>query len=204
MQIRFKLHRLVHKEGMRLEEALKRVLPDDRNRNVKLATWKKYKCWPLQDDELEIYAQQAGQNLTGEMSEVSDESCPAETSEESESTRPERKSAGTFTQNQIEQIHEIVRKEIQSVMESQRIQRRPSDLLEVPPSPGEKIKGEKGRPANPGKRVKLAGTVDVELERLFREECTKRGISVSRLLDTVLWHYFGKPRLSFETSDKSD
>jgi hypothetical protein len=108
-----------------------------------------------------------------------------------------------FTARQVEQLHELIREKIRTVMQSQRIT---SDLREVPPSPEKILRAERGRgrPGNARGRVKLAGTVDVELERLFREECTRRGMSVSRLLDTVIWHYFGKPRFSFETSEKSE
>jgi hypothetical protein len=62
------------------------------------------------------------------------------------------------------------------------------------------FRGEKGRPVNPGKRTKIAGTVNAELERLFQEWRESRGITLSRALDAALWHFLGKPKLSFETS----
>jgi hypothetical protein len=57
-------------------------------------------------------------------------------------------------------------------------------------------------------RGKLAGTVDAELLELFESERRERGYNVSRMLDVVLWNYFGigkpeKPRLSFELSEPS-
>jgi hypothetical protein len=58
-------------------------------------------------------------------------------------------------------------------------------------------------------RAKIAGTVDAELLDLFEKERKERGYNVSRMLDVVLWNYFGiekseKPKLSFELSEPSD
>ncbi len=67
---------------------------------------------------------------------------------------------------------------------------------EPPPLPG-KIKGAHDRPVL-GKRVKLAGTADAELVRLLDEWRRERGMSLSRAIDTALWHFLGKPALSFQ------
>ena len=48
------------------------------------------------------------------------------------------------------------------------------------------------------RRVKLAGTVHHKLESMFQAERQAREFSVSRMLDTVLWHYFGCPPLGDE------
>jgi hypothetical protein len=55
-------------------------------------------------------------------------------------------------------------------------------------------------------RGKLAGTVDSALLELFESERKERGCSVSRMLDIVIWNYFGigkiaPPKLSFELSE---
>ncbi|MGO8880363.1 MAG: hypothetical protein ACLPVO_17035 [Desulfomonilaceae bacterium] len=57
-------------------------------------------------------------------------------------------------------------------------------------------------------REKLSGTVDASLFKLFEDERKQRGYNISRMLDVVLWTYFSittseKPRLSFESSDRS-
>ncbi len=57
-------------------------------------------------------------------------------------------------------------------------------------------------------RGKLAGTVDAALLELFESERKARGCSVSRMLDIVIWNYFGMgkaeaPKLSFELSEES-
>ncbi len=46
---------------------------------------------------------------------------------------------------------------------------------------------------------KLAGTCDCELVRLFHGKRRELRLSVSQMLDYVLWNFFGRPRLSFES-----
>jgi hypothetical protein len=48
---------------------------------------------------------------------------------------------------------------------------------------------------------KLAGTCDCELAKLFHEKRRELRLSVSQMLDYVLWNFFGKPRLSFQSKD---
>ncbi|MFC1834283.1 hypothetical protein ACFL2Q_06055 [Thermodesulfobacteriota bacterium] len=45
---------------------------------------------------------------------------------------------------------------------------------------------------------KLFVTVDRILFKLFKKEARRRGVSNSRLVDIILWNYFGKPTLSFQ------
>ena len=46
---------------------------------------------------------------------------------------------------------------------------------------------------------KLAGTCDCELVKLFHERRRKLRLSVSQMLDCVLWNFFDKPCLSFQS-----
>jgi hypothetical protein len=46
---------------------------------------------------------------------------------------------------------------------------------------------------------KLAGTCDCELVRLFHGKRRELRLSVSQMLDYVLWNFFGEPRLSFQS-----
>jgi hypothetical protein len=104
-----------------------------------------------------------------------------------------------------EDIVQIIQKELTSMESS--IQTLPKDQtpsLVPAPTPGERIKGDKGKPVNPGKRVKVAGTVDEVLERLIREWCRENRTTLSYALDAALWHFFGKPKLSFEMSTASE
>jgi hypothetical protein len=45
---------------------------------------------------------------------------------------------------------------------------------------------------------KLASTCDRELVKLFHQQRRELRLSVSQMLDYVLWNFFGKPRLSFQ------
>jgi hypothetical protein len=56
-----------------------------------------------------------------------------------------------------------------------------------------------------GKRQKLSTTVDQVLFDMMHQRVDE-GVPLSRLLDSALWHFFGKPRLSFETerTEKTD
>jgi hypothetical protein len=104
------------------------------------------------------------------------------------------------------EIIEIVRQEMQAMMKLPIVPKLPTESPDLPPMPSEKIKGDRGKPINPGKRTKIAGTVDAELERLFQEwrgnKC--KGTTLSRALDVALWHFLGKPKLSFEISEASE
>jgi len=51
---------------------------------------------------------------------------------------------------------------------------------------------------------KLAGTCDCELVKLFHDERRKLRLSVSQMLDYVLWNFFNKPRLSFQSKRSED
>lgn len=51
--------------------------------------------------------------------------------------------------------------------------------------------------------VKLAGTCDCHLVERFHNERRKLRLSVSQMLDYVLWNFFDKPRLSFQ-SERSE
>ena len=48
-----------------------------------------------------------------------------------------------------------------------------------------------------GKREKLATTVDCVLFELIKER-QQQGQQLSHVLDSALWNYFGRPKMSFE------
>jgi hypothetical protein len=52
-----------------------------------------------------------------------------------------------------------------------------------------------------GKREKLATTIDSELFELVKAR-QQQGQQLSHILDSALWNYFGRPKLSFQ--DDSD
>jgi hypothetical protein len=71
-------------------------------------------------------------------------------------------------------------------------QQEPGNYRKLAPQP--RLEGKKYTK----EREKLGVTVDAELMRLAQRECRERRISMSRLIDTALWHYLGNPKLSFE------
>ncbi len=68
--------------------------------------------------------------------------------------------------------------------------------VDTPPLPPKK--GPAGK-AFAGSKKDIRALIDSELWKLFDNECRNRfGGNQSRALDAILWHYFGKPKLSFE------
>jgi hypothetical protein len=51
-------------------------------------------------------------------------------------------------------------------------------------------------------RERITGTVDPVLFNLFHDERYERGVTVSRLLDIILWQRYGEPQLSQEVLDE--
>jgi hypothetical protein len=99
------------------------------------------------------------------------------------------------------EIVKIVQSEIKAIMENQTF---PKLQTELPPLPKEKIAGEHGRKVAPGGRTKIASTLDAELDRLFHEWLDERGLTVSRGLDVVFWHFFDRPLLSHQISESQE
>ncbi|MGC8659240.1 MAG: hypothetical protein ACP5U1_09220 [Desulfomonilaceae bacterium] len=52
-----------------------------------------------------------------------------------------------------------------------------------------------------GKRQKLATTIDANLFELIKQR-QQSGQQLSHILDSALWNYFGRPKLSFQSDDK--
>jgi hypothetical protein len=52
-----------------------------------------------------------------------------------------------------------------------------------------------------GQREKLSTTIDSVLFELIKQR-QQSGQQLSHVLDSALWHYFGRPKLSFENDDK--
>jgi hypothetical protein len=140
----------------------------------------------------------------------------SETSETSDKTvdvsdRPDISDRTQLPEEWRRQISQMIQTEfktmmasLQTVQKNQTAQTGPARIPELAPMPSERIKGQHGKPVNPGGRVKIAGTVDERLEALFQQWREARGITLSRALDAALWHFLGKPKMSFEISDQSE
>jgi hypothetical protein len=83
-------------------------------------------------------------------------------------------------------------------MIDQSLEKAPETSRALPPMPkkrGKRLLGEKGD---------IRVRVDAVLAELFQKEVTQHGGNASAAMDKILWNYFGKPRLSFETIDPGD
>lgn len=75
-----------------------------------------------------------------------------------------------------------------------------SATIDDPPKP-EKTGRKKKKFA--GKRANIRGLVDENLAKLLEKDCRERyDGNMSRTLTAILWRYFGKPRLSFESHEE--
>lgn len=52
-------------------------------------------------------------------------------------------------------------------------------------------------------RVLISGEVDRVLAERFEQETNTRGLTASKMLETILWHHYGRPSLSFERQRES-
>jgi hypothetical protein len=153
--------------------------------------------------EQAINVEKAIISMASDKSETSDKTVDV-------SDRPDISDGTQLPEEWRRQISQMIQTELktmmaslQTVQEDQTAQAEPARMGELAPTPSERIKGQHGKPINPGGRVKIAGTVDERLEALFQQWRESKGISLSRALDAALWHFLGKPKLSFEMLDQS-
>jgi hypothetical protein len=95
-----------------------------------------------------------------------------------------------------EQMKETAREVCREMIEA--LQSQAAAIGEFPPEPDTVRGGAPGRRGNRRYR-KASFTIDDELWKLFEAERDKLKLSNSRMMDTILWRYFGKPRLSYES-----
>ncbi len=97
----------------------------------------------------------------------------------------------------------VTREEFDSAMASLKetissLQNNQSDNLgSLPDAPRPRIFHKKKE----GKREKLATTVDSVLFELIKQR-QQSGQQLSHLLDSALWRYFNRPKLSFQSDDE--
>lgn len=94
----------------------------------------------------------------------------------------------------VKLVNEVLDKRISDIKQVVNIE---MNKMETPPETTT-IKGSgKGRKET-RKYQKISPTIDVEIYKLLMSDCAKRKISVGKYLDQILWHWFGKPKLSYE------
>jgi hypothetical protein len=116
--------------------------------------------------------------------------------------RSKHSEARKHSEPSIVDIHDLARAVISLLIQEQLLESAVKEVLsclectpstqahEMPPQP-ERVTDRHWE--------KLAGTCDSELVRLFHEKRRELRLSVSQMLDYVLWNFFGKPRLSFQS-----
>ena len=125
----------------------------------------------------------------------------------SQEKRSEHSEHGKLSERSVPDILDLARAVISLLSEDNHLQSAMRDVLgnpqctaqgpqhEMPPQP-EHITDRRW--------LKLAGTCDCELVKLFHDYRRKLRLSVSQMLDYVLWNFFGKPRLSFQSKSSED
>jgi len=107
-----------------------------------------------------------------------------------------------MVENRFKEIHKRI-EDLTAQIESRRGVGLQQDNLKIPPRPKRAITiSKKGEQIESReflvKRKTLQGTVDAALYKLFGEDRAARGLGVSAMIDTILWNYYGRPKLSFE------
>ncbi len=97
-------------------------------------------------------------------------------------------------------LMQLAEEKVSAAMEQYRPQTAPVADIAVPPRP----RTREGSRELTVKREKLQGTCDKALFELFESDRKARGFNVSQMIDVVLYNFYGKPPLSFETTDAKD
>lgn len=174
--------RLMKDESLSEAEALKRVLPDDRNRSHKLKMWKRHGFWPVVEEPALSASHDAEGQTTGPESRNADDAVHKFWTKE--------EIIQDVIQAIFNQPHEMFK--MQAMMEVR------AEAEEVPPAP-ETIRGrtgEKGRKEN-REYERFTFGIDRVLAEQFRAEAQSRHLSAGKLLDVILWNRYGKPALSY-------
>ena len=141
------------------------------------------------------HAEQSERYERYEHADPSEDSFPSEKVEDSERKElsdHSEPSAHTLTENRVREIF----REMITNMERVPIINR----ADLPPKP-EKVQKLKGVPGENRKYQKVTVTIDKELWKRVEREKEVLGLSAGKTLDVILWRYFDKPKLSFETED---
>jgi hypothetical protein len=226
LQLRMMMHGLMA-TGLSESEALLRILPNDKDRRRKLNRWKSQGLWPPPEEDEGDYPGQVDR-FESRSSALSDEDIPEEwlqritgiinttinaaildyhnvqsdqTEEQVEALIREKLREGMADMEpaQPDRIVELVRTTVRQMM----VDEPPAasalgENRAAPPRP-RTVKGTR-KLAVP--RRKLQGTCDSALFELFENERQSRGFNVSQMIDFILYHHYGQPRLSFETEDR--
>ena len=177
---RLAMHRLMEK-GFSEADALVRVFPGDRKRRRRLNTWKALGLWPIPASELAC-------------GDTSQSPPAAETAGPAHQSHP----APMWSRDLEARVEAIVRKVCGEMVDNLRHtleEAAGANDRESPPAP---VLNGTDQDATSGlERKRLTITIDKVLAEKFREEIKRKNLSGSRLADTILWHWYARPPLSY-------
>jgi len=102
-----------------------------------------------------------------------------------------------------DRIRAVAREVFQEMLQDMQNERNILTSIDDAPPPPEVLKGRVGRKEN---RIykRLTLTLDEALYDRFIEERNRLKVSSGRLADIILWQRYGKPKLSYESSEDSE
>lgn len=208
---RFKLAALVE-SGLTEDQALTRLLPNDSNRRRKFNTWKKQGLWPIPPEEQPPLV--GGQTDTNTLS-----SCSQSASQEKLPTEETTTMAELLDLLRSPETKPLLSAIVREVLAEEKEQeqeetihtepQRAESILCVPLEadgfpellPPPRMDGKKCL----DERVKVGGTVlDARLARLLEEYRKGHGVQLSRIFDTAIWLFLGKPGLGEGEQETED
>ncbi len=121
-------------------------------------------------------------------------------------TLPERGRPDTLTREEVTAMLEGLETRLRELIETRLEAEKPEPKIALPlttteepplpPKEGKKFKGNK---------ADIRVRVDENLGKMFEADVNRRfGGNASRAMDALLWNFYGKPLLSFETSKEPD
>ncbi len=107
-------------------------------------------------------------------------------------SRGQKKQLDAVSREEFEQV-KVAIEELRSFYQTgQKASEGQLSLAPAPPQVGKKFTVPRG---------KVGFTIDYALLELVEKEATARGVNMGRMLDTVIWHYYGCPPLSFQKKE---
>ena len=86
---------------------------------------------------------------------------------------------------------------IRSIIEKVLAERQgesPDCAIELTPKPSRR---------NPRRYIRTTLTIDEQLWQMIQTECDRLNILPPKMIDSLIWNYFGKPKLSYEKEKSS-
>lgn len=210
-ELRLRLYQLCM-QGKGEEEALRELLPDERDAALTLSEWKQQGLWPPPEVAACDAQEEGGTDaIAGVGPSV-----------------PQPASAPEFPSEWVERIVGLVTTTVNAAIldyhnfQSDQIEARIAALVDEKvksapatyqtepasqsegPQPPPRLGTHQGSRKHLIERAKLQGTCDRALFELFEQDRQARGFNISQMLDFILFNYYGKPKLSFEPTPPSE